>query len=57
MRLPLKLGPSRKDAKNGGEFYVVKDSAGAWIGDIRAEHAPELVVALNANVDGTANKG
>jgi len=48
MKLPLKLGASRKDAKNGGEFYVVKDADGAWIGDIRAEHAPEMVAALNA---------
>jgi hypothetical protein len=47
MKLPLRLGTAKKDMKNGGEFYVVKDAEGAWIGDIRAEHAPEIVLKIN----------
>src|SRR3990167_8065164 len=48
MKFPLKLGAARNDPKNGGEFYIVMDAEGAWIGDIRAEHAPEIIVRMNA---------
>lgn len=47
MKLPLRLGSAKRDTKNGGEFYIVKDAEGAWIGDIRAEHAPEIVASMN----------
>ena len=49
MKLPVKTGPSRKDPVNGGEYRVLMDSAGAWLADVRSEHAEQIVTALNAS--------
>ena len=49
MKLPVKTGPSRKDPVNGGEYRVLMDSAGAWLADVRSEHAEQIVAALNAS--------
>ena len=48
MKLPLSIGPVRADKKNGGEFVVVKDAEGAWIGDVRAEHIGALLAATSS---------
>ena len=45
MKLPLSIGPRRPDTRNGGEFCVLKDADGAWIGDIRAAHVGALLAA------------
>jgi len=49
MKLPVKTGPSRKDPVNGGEYRVLMDSAGAWLADVRYEHAEQIETALNAS--------
>jgi hypothetical protein len=48
-KLPVKTGPSRKDPVNGGEYRVLMDSAGAWLADVRYEHAEQIETALNAS--------
>lgn len=46
MKLPVSISAHRADRKNGGEYVVMKDAEGAWIGDIRAEHIGALLKAI-----------
>lgn len=48
MKLPLKISSaSLSDAQRGGEFHVLRDSDGSWVGDIRSEHSADLLAAAN----------
>ena len=57
MRYPLSLGAARKDSKNGGEYRPLYDSDGAWLGDLRYEHAETIVHLVNRSLSAASSEG